>query len=241
LIWYGVPMSAARTARERARAELVGEIKQVARRQLAEHGAAALSVRAVSRELGMVSSAIYRYFPSRDQLLTALIIDAYDAAGAAAEAAAAKRRRGDFTGRWLATARAVRRWALAHPREYALIYGSPIPGYVAPEETIGPASRVGVVLVGVLTDALEAGELQPPSPAARIPRALGKDVDRLREDLMPGVPDELVLRAIFAWTHLYGTLSFELFGHYHNVIDARDAAFDHTMLTLAALVGLPAS
>src|SRR5919198_1810836 len=233
-------MSAPRTARERARAELIAEIKQVARRHLAEQGAAALSVRAISRELGMVSSAIYRYFPSRDHLLTALIIDAYDAVGAPAEAADAKRRRSDFAGRWLTAGRAVRRWALDHPQEYALIYGSPIPGYAAPEETIAPAARVGVVLVGVLGDALAAGELKPPDSAVPIPKALGKDIDRLRAELMRGVSDQLVLRAIFAWTHLYGTVSFELFGHYHNVIDARDAAFDHTMRTLAELVGLPA-
>src|SRR6202046_3771698 len=79
--------SASRTARERARAELTREIKQEARRQLAASGAQGLSLRAVARELGMVSSALYRYFPSRDELLTALIIDAYDALGEAAEAA----------------------------------------------------------------------------------------------------------------------------------------------------------
>ena len=78
-------MNASRTARERVRAELTREITEVARRQLAAEGAAGLSLRAVARELGMVSSAIYRYFPSRDDLLTALIIDAYDAIGEAAE------------------------------------------------------------------------------------------------------------------------------------------------------------
>src|ERR1700743_118342 len=79
----------ARTARERARVELTREIKEEARRQLAEAGAGGLSLRAVARELGMVSSALYRYSPSRDELLTALIIDAYDAIGAAAERAMA--------------------------------------------------------------------------------------------------------------------------------------------------------
>ena len=75
------------TARERARAELTREIKETARRHLAEHGAAALSLRAVAREIGMVSSAVYRYFPSRDDLLTALLVDAYDAVADAAEEA----------------------------------------------------------------------------------------------------------------------------------------------------------
>src|SRR6516225_9412288 len=105
-------MNAPMSARARVRAELTREIKDAARRQLAEEGAAALSLRAVARELGMVSSALYRYFPSRDELLTTLIVDAYDALGSAAEAADADCPRDRFAGRWLAVCRAVRRWAL---------------------------------------------------------------------------------------------------------------------------------
>src|SRR3954462_15401697 len=122
-------MNASRTARERVRAELIGEITEVARRHRARDGAAGLSLRAVAREMGMVSSAIYRYFASRDELLTALIVDAYDALGAAVERAEAAVDRADLLGRWLAACRAVREWALENPHEYALIYGSPVPGY----------------------------------------------------------------------------------------------------------------
>src|SRR5215467_13783584 len=132
--------NASQTARQRARAELTREIKEAARRQLAETGAPQLSLRAVARELGMVSSALYRYFPSRDDLLTALIIDGYEALGAAVEEAEAACVPSDLAGRYRATCRAVRAWALVHPHEYALLYGSPVPGYRAPEETIGPAS-----------------------------------------------------------------------------------------------------
>src|SRR5580693_9793844 len=92
--------SAPRTARERARAELTREIKEGARRQLAATGADGISLRAVARELGMASSAVYRYFPSRDDLLTALIIDAYDALGAAVESADSGQPRSDLRGRW---------------------------------------------------------------------------------------------------------------------------------------------
>jgi AcrR family transcriptional regulator len=135
-------MVAARTLRERLRAEMTLEIKAAASRQLAEHGAAALSLRAVARELGLASSAVYRYFKSRDELLTELIIDAYDSLGQAAEDAEGHLDRQDLFGRWSATCHAVRRWALGHPHEYALIYGSPVPGYQAPRATVGPASRV---------------------------------------------------------------------------------------------------
>src|SRR5262244_3234056 len=146
-------MNAGRTARERVRAELIREITEIARRQLATDGAAGLSLRAVARELGMVSSAIYRYFPSRDELLTALIIEAYDALGGAAEAASARPPPADVRGRWRAACHAVRDWALAHPHEYALIYGSPVPGYQAPQATIAPAIRVARVIGGLLADA----------------------------------------------------------------------------------------
>src|SRR5215475_3467207 len=125
-------MKAATTARERARAQITLEIKEEARRQLAAEGAQQLSLRAVARALGMVSSALYRYFPSRDDLLTALIIDAYDSLGSAAERAVADAKTGADGGtrsgaraRWRACCIAVRDWAIANPHEYALIYGSP--------------------------------------------------------------------------------------------------------------------
>lgn len=123
--------SAPRTARARVRDELTREIKEVPRRQLAARGMAELSLRAVARETGMGSSTVYRYFPSRDRLLTALIVDAYDAVGAMAEQAESAVRRADVSGRWMSVVRAVREWAVAHPQEYALIFGSPVPGYRA--------------------------------------------------------------------------------------------------------------
>src|SRR5947208_8086352 len=113
-------MSTTRGARARARIEVTAAIKDEARRQLAAEGAARLSLRAVARELGMVSSALYRYFPSRDDLLTALIIDAYDAIGAAAEKALARAEDEPPPERWIAVCRAVGEWAVAHPHEYAL-------------------------------------------------------------------------------------------------------------------------
>src|SRR3954454_1962832 len=124
-------MSTARGARARARIEITAAIKDEARRQLAAGGAAALSLRAVARELGLVSSALYRYFPSRDDLLTALIIDAYDSLGAAAEAAAVANGTAGPRSGWRAVCHAIRDWARQNPHEYALIYGSPVPGYQA--------------------------------------------------------------------------------------------------------------
>jgi len=209
--------------RARVRAELTAEIKEAARRQLAEVGAADLSLRAVARELGMVSSAMYRYFASRDELLTALIIDAYNALGAEAESADAGVARADLEGRFRAVGRAIRRWGLAHPYEYALIYGSPVPGYVAPDDTIAAASRTSLVLTGILADG-HASALG--APGAELPEALRTELERLGTQLGGDVPPPLLARGLTVWMGMFGAVSFELFGQLHNVVDERDALFE---------------
>jgi AcrR family transcriptional regulator len=223
------------TARERVRAELTAEITDAARRQLAEVGAAALSLRAVAREVGMVSSAVYRYFPSRDELLTRLIVDGYDALGEAAEAA------DDPTtapaARWLAVCRAVRTWALAHPHEYALLYGSPVPGYSAPRDTVPAASRVGVVLGRILGDAARAGAL-PDGTGERDPGLVSDDAVAVLGGEHPALDETVRVRGLLAWSSLYGTISFELFGHFVGSVEDGDRYFDRAMTELAALIGL---
>ncbi|MGO8887420.1 MAG: TetR/AcrR family transcriptional regulator [Streptosporangiaceae bacterium] len=162
-------MKAAQTARQRARTELTREIKEEARRQLAAGGSAQLSLRAVARELGMASSALYRYFPSRDDLLTALIIDAYDSLGQCAEQAVAAAAQASIRARWHACCDTIRAWAIARPHEYALIYGSPVPGYQAPQETIGPAGRVPAVLGALLAETWTAPACAPATGAPTSP------------------------------------------------------------------------
>ena len=152
------------------RAEITGEILDAARGYLATDGAPALSLRAIARDLGMASSALYRYFKSRDELLTRLIIDAYDSLGAAAEVREATIDRNDLAGRFTAICEAVRAWALAHPNEYALIYGSPVPGYVAPADTVPPATRVTALLLRIIVDAATAGQARPRTPRTPEPR-----------------------------------------------------------------------
>lgn len=218
------PASASRTARDRARLELTEEIKNVGRRHLAEHGASGLSLRAVAREVGMVSSAVYRYFPSRDDLLTALIIDAYDAVGECAEDADTVARDRGVEARWLGLCEAVRTWALANAHEYTLIYGSPVPGYAAPEATIGPASRVPLVLLRLLVDGVAAGEvIEGETPS--MSRVVRSDFAQLRRDAAPAVPDAVLSRALAVWAQLLGTINLEMFGHLHNVIHDYDAFF----------------
>ncbi len=230
--------SASQSARARVRAELTREIKNVARQHLADSGAAALSLRAVARELNMASSAVYRYFPSRDELLTALIVDAYDAVGAAAELDESAVRRADCAGRWIATARAVREWALIHPQEFALIYGSPVPGYQAPLDTIDPAARIPLLLLGIVNDCAVAGRLHDPAPELAMPKALRADLSTLGAQAAPDLTVHQLARVAMGYVELIGTVSFELFGHLHNVIHDYTAHFDFQLRRLVAELGL---
>jgi AcrR family transcriptional regulator len=213
----GAP-SAPRTARERARAEITAEILNAARGYLATDGAPALSLRAIARDLGMASSALYRYFSSRDELLTRLIIDAYDSLGAAAEAGEATADRDDLAARLAAVCAAVRAWALAHPNEYALIYGSPVPGYVAPADTVRPASRVTALVLRIIVEAALAGRIPGPDTPDAEAQPVAAAVAPIRSYLPPGVPAPLVQRALMVWTNLFGVVSFELYGQLHGVV-----------------------
>jgi AcrR family transcriptional regulator len=217
-------MTASTGVRARLRAELTDQIKAEARRQLAEQGAAGLSLRAVAREIGMVSSAVYRYFPSRDELLTALIVDAFDAVGQAAEEADARCDADDVGGRFVAVARAIRAWAWAHPHEYALVYGSPVPGYAAPSDTVDPAARVSLVFLGLLAHGVATGAIA--EDRIETTKVVRQDLARLRAVAAVGVPDAVLSRGMLVWTQLFGSISYELFGHLHRVITDYDAFFE---------------
>ncbi len=220
------------------------EIKDEARRQMAEEGASSLSLRAIARHLDMVSSGIYRYFKSRDELLTALIVDAYEAIGSAVETADERCERGDFAGRWSACCHAVRDWALAHPHEYALIYGSPVPGYRAPVETNPPASRVALALVAILHDAAGAGELRGPfvvEMSPRLSKSAAAEATRLAAIGFNGVSDDAIIRSLAAWTQLFGAVNFEVFGRLSDIVEDVDAVFDQSVRDMSAFVGIVVS
>ncbi|MBD0840553.1 MULTISPECIES: TetR/AcrR family transcriptional regulator [unclassified Streptomyces] len=227
-------MSTAQGARARARIEVTAAIKDEARRQLAAEGAAKLSLRAVARELGMVSSALYRYFPSRDDLLTALIIDAFNSHGESVETAHEAAADAGPVQRWITVCEAVRAWALAHPHEYALIYGSPVPGYSAPDTTVPAASRVGLVFIGILRDAHRGLGLAKPT----LPAELRPEAERLTADFAPDLPPENMTALVAAWAQLYGLVGFELFGQFNRVVEDREPFFRHAAAQLAHGVGL---
>jgi AcrR family transcriptional regulator len=225
--------------RARAREQTMRDIVRIGREHLATDGAAALSLRAVARDLGVVSSAVYRYVASRDELLTLLVVDAYDELGDAVDAALARVERDDFRGRQDAIGRAVRAWALAEPATYALLFGSPVPGYEAPaEQTTGPGTRVVVRLVEVWEDAWWAGAVSVDG-AAVTPRRLSRDLARIRRQMGITAPDALIARGLFAWAALFGCVGFEVFGQYGpDTFTSAGDLFEHHLAALAEAVGL---
>ena len=204
------------------------EITVEARAQLARDGAAGLSLRSVARELDMVSSGIYRYVASRDALLTMLIVAGYDRLGAALEQAAGN---GPARERWRDTCLALRAWAAAHPHEYALLYGSPVPGYAAPQDTIDPATRVYAALAEPLRGA--SAPVGLPSVAG----TLATDGTHLADALGLGIEPPMAVALLGALATLFGLVSLELFGHTHNVVTDHDAFFDQQVAALADRLG----
>lgn len=220
--------------RARVRAQMTEEIKAAAERHLATDGAN-LSLRAVARDLGMAPSALYRYFANRDELLTVLIIDAYNAVGEAAERAT--HGIDDPLDRWLALTSAVRRWALAQPHRWALIYGSPVPGYQAPQDTIAPASRLLLLIGQTLLDAHQAGRLAPAEEP--LTGRYVEELARVAHALDPQAPVRVVANTIMLFFQLCGAVSGELFGQLNNGVEEdRPGFFAYQMRSAARIAGL---
>ncbi|AQW48710.1 TetR-like C-terminal domain-containing protein [Streptomyces violaceusniger] len=215
-------------------------IKTTARQLLVKLGAGGLTLDAVAREGGLAVSDVEAVFPHRDDLLTALLIDAYNDSGAAMEQAdqAARDAGAPAGARLLAATRALRRWSFANPAEFTLVYGSPVPDYHAPQDTVPPASRTPAVLAGIVRSALEAGELtaprrQVPGPPLLLPEA---------EALFGGVPEapfsDLIERGIVLWSSLVGLLVFQVFSRTHDSVRDETAFFDYAIAVAAEGIGL---
>ncbi|WP_433207831.1 TetR/AcrR family transcriptional regulator [Nocardia sp. CA-107356] len=204
----------ATTPRARARAQTMNDIVRIGREHLATDGAAALSLRAVARDLGVVSSAVYRYVRSRDELLTLLVIDGYNALGDAVDAALADAPDDPIEGLRI-VGRTVRAWALAEPARYGLLFGTPVPGYDAPaEQTTVPGTRVIATMQTLFARAYHAGLLTAPAKERSISSALAGNFANIRAVFDLDVPDWLIARGITMWTGLFGAVTFDVFDQY---------------------------
>ncbi|KLO32656.1 TetR family transcriptional regulator [Mycobacterium haemophilum] len=221
--------------RQDSRKHVEAQIVELGRRQLVDHGAAGLSLRAIARDLGMVSSAVYRYVSSRDELLTLLLVDAYSELADTVE-----RARDAVTDQWtddvIAIARAVRQWAVTHPARWALLYGSPVPGYHAPaERTLGVGTRV----VGALFDAIAAGIATGDIRLTNdvVPQPMSSDFERIRREFgFPG-DDHVVVKCFLLWSGVVGATSLEVFGQYGaDTLTDPEAVFDIQMRLLVGVL-----
>ena len=216
----------------------MADILRIGREHLGTHGAAALSLRAVARDLGVVSSAVYRYVSSRDELLTLLGVDAYDELCDSVDRAVDAVDPSDHRERFLTLGRAVRSWALAEPARYGLLYGSPVPGYAAPaERTTAPGIRVVLRLARIVDEAHAAGVLDD-TAGTPPPENLGEPLGRIREEFSLTAPDSVLARGLWAWPSLFGSVSFEVFGQYGpDTFPDREVLFEHHLTLLAQTVG----
>jgi AcrR family transcriptional regulator len=181
---------------------------------MAAQGAAALSLRAIARDMGMTAPALYRYFQSRDDLVTALILDAFNALADTLEAARDTQPEDNPAARLLATLNAYRDWALAHPADFTLIFGTPIPGYEAPRElTIPAAVRNYVALGTAIAGAMQRGVLVPPSEYSQFPPSIQAALESLRVDNHYDVPLSVLYLTVVILTQMHGLVTLELFGH----------------------------
>jgi len=201
--------------RARRRDDVTRQVLEIGRRHLTQYGAAALSLRAVTRDLGMVSSAVYRYVGSRDELLTLLVVDAYTELGDAVDARLADAARAAWDTRISAVCNAVRDWALGEPARYALLYGSPVPGYEAPgEQTMEPGTRVILALLRLVAEGVTAGDVTDGPALVPVPRPLRADLARVAADVGMDVDPAVMARAVLLWATLFGAVSLEVFGQY---------------------------
>ncbi len=201
-----------KSRREQRREDTASEIKEVARRQMAAHGTATLSLRAIAQEMKMTAPAIYRYFESRDALITTLIVDAFNALAEALEIARDTHPNTDPIERLAAVMMAYREWAVTHPSDFMLIYGNPIPGYEAPREVTVPAVVRGfVVTIGLLQEVMQTHTLR--SPYTPIPEQLRAHFEMMVADGGYPITEEAFYLGTMMWTQFHGIIMLELFNH----------------------------
>lgn len=230
---------ATRTRRERLRAEATRQIKAIAVRQTSKGGPAAISLRAISREMGMTPSAIYTYFATRDDLVTALIADIYTSQANATEAARDAQPEADPAGRLVAWAEAFREWSIGNPQGFKLIYGDPVPGYRTPVD--GPAAEAIHRACGGV-----AGLVAAAWPHAAAGQRGG---DHLWEDFDPDLVDGV--RAVFpdlppaalalslrVWGRMHGLVALEVYGLLGTQSRRPDKLYRAEMLDLLRSLGL---
>ena len=184
-------------------------IKETAWKQIAETGASAMSLRAIARELGITAPAIYNYFPRRDDLVTALIVDAFTSLGASQKEAMRNLPEDNLAAHLSTLGLAYRDWAVIYPQRYQLIFGTPIPGYEAPADITVPAAAWSLVpLIETLQTIFSAGRLRVDRSASITPEL--KSMLEAWSKFMDGTDVEVLYTALVIWSRVHGLVSMEI-------------------------------
>lgn len=220
--------------RERMREMAREEIKVLARQQMAASGTAALALNAIAREMGIVPSALYRYYPDRDALITALIVDAFESLATALRAADALPPTTAYGARLLAAALSYRRWGLDNPIDFQLVFGNPIPEYHAPTQQTGPAmQRVFGVFLDILQAANDSGVLQP------LPNYQSAALAVCTPENPFSIYHPMVMyNGLAGWTTMHGMTTLELFGHLSHSLADPEIFYAGQMLAYLSNIGL---
>lgn len=214
-------------------------IKDVARQLMADKGTAGLSLRAIARQLEMTAPALYHYFPSLDDLITALIMDAFtnhaDYVGMKRDAAA---HAGDsYSEQVFAAAIAFRQWVLDNPIDFQLVYGNPIPGYKAPSEVTTPAAeRVGQIFMETLMAGMQSGDIELSKPLLHVPPSIRRHY--LEERHIPEEAVDLFHTMNYAWATMHGIITLEAYNHAGPVIGDVDTFYKQVLRQLFSSLGL---
>lgn len=225
--------------RQKVREQTLTEIKEHARAQMRASGTAGLSLGAIARAMEMTPPALYRYYAGRDDLITALIVDAYRDLAASLRAVVDDCAANDYAGRLRAAMEQYRRWALARPIDFELIFGNPIPGYSAPEAgTLTAARSVFLPFLETLQAARAAGLLQPLPARARVPPAIARHL--ANDAYYSQAPfDALVIyHGVIGWTRIHGAIVLELFKHIPPVLGDCEAFYQGEIAAILRDAGL---
>jgi AcrR family transcriptional regulator len=187
-------------------------IKETAWKQIAAFGAPALSLRSIARELKITAPAIYNYFPSRNHLVTALIVDAYTSLGDSQKSTLVTISKKDGATRFSALGIAYRDWAVTYPQRYQLIFGTPIPNYDAPEDTTTPAAAWALLpLIETIQTLYNKGNLQLRRLVKLTPQ-LKSMLETWKQFTGNVAETEVLYLAYVVWSRVHGLVMLELGG-----------------------------
>jgi len=226
------------STRDRRRAEAVVDIKSAARKLLVEGGGAAIGLRAVARELGVSAPALYRYFASHDDLVSALIADLYDEL--TAFLIELRDTGADLGEQLFLLAGGLRDWALAHPAEFGLMFGSPVPNPLAVEHDLTPSHQAAMRFGAVFKDLVAQVYWQRPFPSPPESELGPELVAQLEQksEFFDGMPAGAIYLSLTYWTRLYGLICMEVFGQLHWALEDAGAYFDAQLREIGEALGL---